>query len=217
MVLPATAWEELRPVTTGVRLTTSKSLAVSAFKPLEATISSFMFQVRLMLLLALTEAEEPVTYIALPISATISPYCCMARAMICDCGGMLLMRLLTAGVLARRRRPPKGRLFAHLRRADHMRGGINVLRVDVAGRESDAERMVDGPLPSLRDGQTFVGAREAGEDRQTGGVGGGVAERAERVGVHVPDSFLCSVPFAVGMIGFDAAVGREITLDRWAE
>ena len=41
-----------------------------------------MSQVRLMPLLAFTEAEAPVTYMALPMSATIRPYCCMARARI---------------------------------------------------------------------------------------------------------------------------------------
>ena len=52
------------------------------------------------------------TYMALPMSATISPYCCMARATICDSGGMLLISVLMAGVFARRRRLPRGSLLA---------------------------------------------------------------------------------------------------------
>ena len=39
-------------------------------------------------LLASCEADEPVTYIALPMSASTRPYFCMAWAMICDSGGM---------------------------------------------------------------------------------------------------------------------------------
>ena len=42
-----------------------------------------------MLLSAFCEAEVPVTYIALPMSARTKPYCCMAWAMICASGPRL--------------------------------------------------------------------------------------------------------------------------------
>jgi len=105
-VLPAAPLLALRPVTLGVRSTTSKSAAVSAAKPR----TSFMFQVKLMALLAFCEAELPVTYIALPMSARTRPYCCMAWAMIWASGPKPLMTALTAGVFMRRKCAPKGSL-----------------------------------------------------------------------------------------------------------
>ena len=63
-----------------------------------------MFQVKLMSLLASCAAEVPVTYMALPMSARIRPYCCMAWAMIWASGPMAAIAALTAGVFSRRKR-----------------------------------------------------------------------------------------------------------------
>ena len=106
MLLPAEPLPALRPDTTGVRFTTSKSPAFSDLRPR----MSFMSQARLILLLASWEAEVPVTNIELPRSASTRPYCCMARATIWACGPSVLITELTAGVFMRRKRAPRGRL-----------------------------------------------------------------------------------------------------------
>src|SRR5579859_6146516 len=105
--LPAGPLVGLTPETTGFNVTTSKSPAFKTPRPFEPKMS-FMSHTRLMPLVEFTEADAPVTYIELPMSATIKPYCCMARAMVCDCGPMALMRLFTAVVFFSRNRVPNG-------------------------------------------------------------------------------------------------------------
>ena len=89
-------------MTRGVKSTTSKSPASKAFKPLLAKMSSW-FQTNFVPD-ELTIDEAPVTYIAVPISASTRPYCCIAWAMICDSAGMAAILLLTAVVFASRSR-----------------------------------------------------------------------------------------------------------------
>ena len=85
-----------------------------------------------------------------------------------------------------------------------------ILRVDVAAGQSHAQGMVDRALAALGNGQPLVGPRQSGQDRKTRRVGGSVAERAELVGVHVPDRFLGGVPHAVGMRLFHAVgIGKQ--------
>ena len=104
----------------------------------------------------------------------------------------------------------EGQIVGALRRVNHVRAGINILRVDVAGRQGHAQGVVDGALASLRDRQPFIGPDQAGQDRQSRGVRGRIAEGAEGVRVHVPDGFLGRVPLAVGMGKFHAArIGEQ--------
>ena len=65
------------------------------------------------------------------------------------------------------------------------------------------------PLAALRRRQPFVGPSQAGQDRQSGRVGRGVAQGAELVLGHVPDRFLGRVPQAVGMRQLDAVGVRK--------
>src|SRR5579859_4133479 len=102
--LPAGPLLALNPLTKGVRSTNSKLAAVSERR----VKTSFMFQTNWSWLVALPEAEEPVTYMELPMSARIRPYCCMARAIIWACGPILVIKLLTVGVFIRRKRAPNG-------------------------------------------------------------------------------------------------------------
>ena len=63
----------LRPLTAGVRSTTSKSLKVRLLNPWLVSKRSLSFQVSVIWLLALTEAEAPEKKKLLPLSATIRP------------------------------------------------------------------------------------------------------------------------------------------------
>ena len=65
------------------------------------------------------------------------------------------------------------------------------------------------PWPPCATGQPLVGPGQAGQDRKPGRVGRRIAERAEVVGVHVPDGFLGRVPQAVGVREFDTVGIRE--------
>src|SRR5580700_6182729 len=86
-----------------------------------------------------------------------------------------------------------------------MRRGVDVLWVDIAARQREAQGVVDGALAALRNRKSFIGPNEASQDRKSGGVGRSVAERAERVRVHVPDGFLGCVPLIICMGQLHAA------------
>ncbi len=63
--------------------------------------------------------------------------------------------------------------------------------------QSKTKRVIDRALSALRDWQPLVGPGEAGKDRKPRRVGGRIAQRAEVVGVHVPDGFLRGVPLSI--------------------
>src|SRR5262249_40420600 len=55
------------------------------------------------------------------------------------------------------------------------------------------------PLAPLAHGQSLVGTRQTGQDRQPRRIRRGPAEGAERVRPHVPDRFLVGVPLPVAI------------------
>ena len=65
--------------------------------------------------------------------------------------------------------------------------------------QGEAQGMVDGALPALRSGQPSSGRARPARIDSPAASAEVYAERAEGVGIHVPDGFLGRVPFAVGM------------------
>src|ERR1035441_5101346 len=57
--------------------------------------------------------------------------------------------------------------------------------------------MKNDALASLRCRQRFVGAGQPGQNRQAGRIHRGPAQRAEAVGLHVPNRLLVGMPLSV--------------------